>query len=364
MIILIEDEKISQILTKKAIELTGNQCIAFSSAEEFLESSFFGDQKVQCLVLDIDLPGENGIAVLDRIRRDPLREKQPTVIMLSSHAEKSMVLECMKKGADDYFIKPVDPELLSLKLNSMIEKRNLFNKTINNINVFLPGSIKCRIKDPNHNFPLISEYEEVTVIFVDLMKFSVKSESLSLPKLADLLNLFYELIFYTVEDANGDVVSLMGDGLMISFTGENHAQRAVQTALNIAEIFSADEHTDRNKPLSISDSDFSSLIQLSVSIGINSGEAMLAAVGGHNRKSLTYIGETVNIAAHVEAETRRSDYNILITGTTFKLLPHDAFDVAFIEKSSIKGRSKEIELYGVKINHAKNNVDLDKRRKQ
>jgi len=353
MIVLIEDEKISQILTKKAIELTGNQCIAFSSAEEFFDSSFFGDQKVECLVLDIDLPGENGISILDKVRKNPLREKQPTVIMLSSHAEKSVILECMKKGADDYFIKPVDPELLSLKLNSMIEKRNLFNKTINDMNVFLPGSIKSHITDPNHNFPLISKYEEVTVIFVDLEKFSVKSESLSLPALADLLNLFYELIFSTVEDADGDVVSLMGDGLMISFTGENHAQRGVQTAINIVEIFSAEEHTERTKPLSTSDSDFSSLIQLSVSIGINSGEAMLAAVGGQNRKSLTYIGETVNIAAHVEAETRGSEFNILITETTFKLLPHGAYKIDFIKKSAIKGRSKEIELYGVKIEHLK-----------
>jgi class 3 adenylate cyclase len=145
----------------------------------------------------------------------------------------------------------------------------------------------------------------------------------------------------------------MGDGLMISFTGENHAQRGVQTAINIVEIFSANEHTERTKPLSTSDSDFSSLIQLSVSIGINSGEAMLAAVGGQNRKSLTYIGETVNIAAHVEAETRGSDYNILITETTFKLLGHRSYEVDFIKKSSIKGRSKEIELYGVKTQQLK-----------
>ena len=351
MIVLIEDEKISQILTKKAIESTGSQCVAFSSAEDFLDSLFFGDQKVECLVLDIDLPGENGISVLERIRKNPLREKQPTVIMLSSHAEKSVILECMKKGADDYFIKPVDPELLSLKLNSMIEKRNLFNKTINDMNIFLPTSIKSHITDPNHKFPLISKYEEVTVIFVDLEKFSVKSESLSLPALADLLNLFYELIFSAVEDADGDVVSLMGDGLMISFTGESHAQRGVQTALNIVEIFNAKDHTERTQPLSTLDSDFNSLLQLNVSIGINSGEAMLAPVGGHNRKSLTYIGETVNIAAHVEAETRASEFNILITGTTLKLLPHGAYKIDFIKKSALKGRSKEIELYGVKIEH-------------
>ncbi len=353
MIILIEDEKISQILTKKAIESTGSQCVAFSSAEEFLDSSFFGDPKVECLVLDIDLPGENGISVLERIRRNPLREKQPTVIMLSSHTEKSVILDCMKKGADDYFIKPVDPDLLSLKLNSMIEKRNLFNKTINDMNIFLPGSIKSHITDPNHNFPLISKYEEVTVIFVDLEKFSVKSEALSLPELVNLLNLFYELIFSTVEDAEGDVVSLMGDGLMISFTGDDHAQRGLQTALNIVEIFSVEEHDDRSKPLSTSDSDFKSLLQLSVSIGINSGEAMLAAVGGQNRKSLTYIGETVNIAAHVEAETRSLPYNILITEQTFNLLNKNAYSFDLIKETSIKGRAKVIKLYGLKNNQQK-----------
>jgi len=259
----------------------------------------------------------------------------------------------MKKGADDYFIKPVDPDLLSLKLNSMIEKRNLFNKTINDMNIFLPGSIKSHITDPNHNFPLISKYEEVTVIFVDLEKFSVKSEALSLPELVNLLNLFYELIFSTVEDAEGDVVSLMGDGLMISFTGDDHAQRGLQTALNIVEIFSVEEHDDRSKPLSTSDSDFKSLLQLSVSIGINSGEAMLAAVGGQNRKSLTYIGETVNIAAHVEAETRSLPYNILITEQTFNLLNKNAYSFDLIKETSIKGRAKVIKLYGLKNNQQK-----------
>jgi len=80
----------------------------FESAQDFL--SGYSRDRTGCLVLDIRMPGMNGLELQDRLLgdRDPL-----PIIFITGHGDIPMAVEAMKKGAVDFIRKPFrDQELL------------------------------------------------------------------------------------------------------------------------------------------------------------------------------------------------------------------------------------------------------------
>jgi two-component system NtrC family response regulator len=105
-ILLIEDDDLFRQAMidylSSAYRVTG-----FSSAHSGLE--FLSKQNPELVLLDITLPGEDGVEVLRRIKQD---FPEIPVIMLTAIDKISKVVECVKAGAYDYLPKPVIPEQL------------------------------------------------------------------------------------------------------------------------------------------------------------------------------------------------------------------------------------------------------------
>ena len=78
------------------------------------------DSEVDVVVLDVKMPGMNGIETLKEIKKNfPVIE----VIMLTGHATFESALEGMKLGAYDYLMKPCDLEELLTKIADAADKR-------------------------------------------------------------------------------------------------------------------------------------------------------------------------------------------------------------------------------------------------
>jgi class 3 adenylate cyclase len=80
-------------------------------------------------------------------------------------------------------------------------------------------------------------------------------------------------------------------------------------------------------------------------MGVNSGRVVAGTVGGGQRREFTVIGDTVNTAARVEAATRVTGDDILITEATLRGLGSDTEE--FEERSSVplKGKAATVRLY-------------------
>ena len=79
-------------------------------------------QEVDVVVLDVRMPGMDGITVLKEVKkRHPLIE----VVMLSGHANLAVAKEGMEMGAFDYLMKPVDLDELLYKLQDAHQKKRL-----------------------------------------------------------------------------------------------------------------------------------------------------------------------------------------------------------------------------------------------
>lgn len=81
-----------------------------TAGQEALDRLFGDDDGLpDVVVLDLDLPGVNGLDVLKRIRTDAGTEDLP-VVVVSHHDDREIIAECRRLGVTDYFIKPDDYE--------------------------------------------------------------------------------------------------------------------------------------------------------------------------------------------------------------------------------------------------------------
>ena len=112
-VLIVDDEKgfveaLARRLARREVEI-----VTAYGGEEAL-ARLEADDAIEVVILDVKMPGMDGIETLAEIRRRfPLVE----VIMLTGHATVESGIEGMKKGAFDYLMKPCDIEVLLAKVN-------------------------------------------------------------------------------------------------------------------------------------------------------------------------------------------------------------------------------------------------------
>ncbi|MDX9786463.1 MAG: response regulator [Desulfobacterales bacterium] len=124
-LLLVDDEDRFLKTTQKLLTRIGYDIRIASSGTEAL--ALLAHHAIHVVVLDVKMPGMDGIATLKEIkRRFPLVE----VIMLTGHATVDSAIEGLQSGATDYLMKPVDPEILIEKALSAFLKRKHMDEKI------------------------------------------------------------------------------------------------------------------------------------------------------------------------------------------------------------------------------------------
>ncbi len=106
-IILVEDHDILRRMLQQALEEAGHQVVALSCAEEMEDEA--GGQPADVFLIDLNLPGEDGLSLTERVRAaHPLAG----IIMVTARSSLNDKLEGYARGADLYLTKPLEvPEL-------------------------------------------------------------------------------------------------------------------------------------------------------------------------------------------------------------------------------------------------------------
>jgi class 3 adenylate cyclase/tetratricopeptide (TPR) repeat protein len=142
---------------------------------------------------------------------------------------------------------------------------------------------------------LEGERKQVTILFADVSGSMALADQVEVEDWHHILNDFFAVLSRGVHRFEGTVAQYAGDGIMAIFGApiahEDHAQRACYAALSILEEMAtfADEVRRRHG------------LNFSVRIGINSGEVIVGAIGDDLRMDYTAQGNTVGLAARVEA---------------------------------------------------------------
>ena len=115
-ILLIEDNEELRNLIKAFLERGGYAVAAVSSGEEAL--GWLGRERAKLMLLDIMLPGMDGFALCDKVRK----ENNIPIIILSACTEKEDQMNGFSLGADDYVEKPVDMDILLARIGALIRR--------------------------------------------------------------------------------------------------------------------------------------------------------------------------------------------------------------------------------------------------
>jgi len=174
---------------------------------------------------------------------------------------------------------------------------------------------------------------EVSVLFLDIRDFTAWAERSSAREVVGTLNEFYEHVVPVLRRHAGHANKFIGDGLLGVFGApdrhDDHADRALAAALEIAELVRR-EYGDR----------------LRIGIGVNSGPVLAGTIGGGGRLEFTVIGDAVNTAARVEAATRLTGDDVLVTGATRALLRREPpCEFAARTDVELKGKSEPVRLW-------------------
>jgi class 3 adenylate cyclase len=209
-------------------------------------------------------------------------------------------------GAGDYSARvPVvsadEAGRLAQSFNSMVEGLDERERLREAFGAYVDPSIAERVLA--EGVDLAGEEVEATMLFLDVRDFTAFAERSSPHQVVTLLSGLWELVVPVLLRHGGHANKFIGDGLLGVFGAPtryaDHADRAVAAALEIATLIRSRDG-DR----------------VAVGIGVNTGPVVVGTVGGGGRVEFTVIGDAVNTASRVEAATRETGDEVLITEAT------------------------------------------------
>jgi DNA-binding NtrC family response regulator len=122
-VLIVDDEKNIRRTLGLVLEGEGYEVTAVGTAEEGLK--LLDSEGADLVILDIKLPGMNGVEALQKIRQGPSHYKRIPVIMISGHASLGEAVDAVKHGATDFFEKPLDRDGILIRVGNCLKQLRL-----------------------------------------------------------------------------------------------------------------------------------------------------------------------------------------------------------------------------------------------
>ena len=118
-ILVVEDEEDLREIIIYNLEREGYKNIGVESGEQGLEQAI--KLKPDLMILDLMLPGMNGMDVCRHIKQDPTTQSIP-IIIVSAKGEEADIVSGLELGADDYLTKPFSPRILLARARALLRR--------------------------------------------------------------------------------------------------------------------------------------------------------------------------------------------------------------------------------------------------
>ena len=179
------------------------------------------------------------------------------------------------------------------KLNAQLGLRNkLLSATFGR---FLSDEIVKELLDTPGGLQLGGKKKHITVMMSDLRGFTQISETLEPSQLIDMINHYLTVMGDIISEYKGTIIEFLGDGILTIFgapiENENHALNALITAIKMQNVMP--EVNKWNKEHGYS--------ELSMGIGINTGEMIVGNIGSEKHTRYGVIGKHVNLCSRIES---------------------------------------------------------------
>jgi two-component system phosphate regulon response regulator PhoB len=163
-ILVVDDEQDIAELLRVNLERSGFATEVVYSGEQALKHAFTSPPDL--IVLDLMLPGLDGITVCKRLKEEETTSGVP-ILMLTAKAEDSEVVAGLESGADDYVTKPFSPKVVVARINTLLRRKDETTKSDSEV-LFLHG---IRIDISRHEVYVENELVNLSATEFSILEF-------------------------------------------------------------------------------------------------------------------------------------------------------------------------------------------------
>jgi len=272
------------------------------------------NQDVDLVVTDINMPRMDGLSLLEKLQQN---EEKLSTIIVSAYGDIANIRTAMNRGAFDFLTKPIDFVDLETTIAKTIRhveglrearrRQAEAERAHASLSRYFSPNLAERLASDAAAIDLGGQRREIATVFTDVAGFTALVETLEPDVLGPLLNDYLTGMTDIVFAYDGTVAKIIGDALHILFgaPGEqpDHPDRAVACALALDDYAQAFRERWQKKGIALG----------ATRIGVHAGSAIVGNFGGGRFFDYTAYGDTINIAARLEAANKQLGTRICVS---------------------------------------------------
>ena len=345
-VMVVDDDRVTRRVLERMLADAGYRVEHADHGEKCL---FICLQKpVDAFVVDLRMPGMNGIELCRRIRSIERYKLTPIVVITSSEDTEDLT-RVFDAGADDYILKPVHSSGLMVRLKGHLQKMDYFRQMTQvreNLNRYVSTRAQSMVEAYSATGSLPSpEQVDVCVMFTDVRGFTALSQTLEPTTLFYKLSRHLGMQVDCVHRHGGYVDKFAGDGIMAVFDTPDRAARACHCALEIIRLTAMDQVS-------------AYMSGMALGIGVHKGPVLIGNIGSEDHLDYSAIGATVNLAARL---CGCADPMSIVVSDTVAVAASEDTGLKFVNyrKVDVRGIEEPVQVAAVEFDQESQDGDWD-----
>jgi class 3 adenylate cyclase len=316
-ILVVDDEPdLEALVLQKFRRQIREGAVNFVFAHDGIEAlaSIETNPHVDMVVSDINMPRMDGLSLLAKLQE---ADDKKSTIIVSAYGDMSNIRTAMNRGAFDFLTKPIDFSDLEATIDKTIRHVEMLREARRrqaeaerahaSLSRYFSPQIASRLASDAEGNGMEVHRREVAAIFTDITSFTSLVETAEPDVLSALLNEYVGGMTDIVFAHEGTVAKIIGDAIQVLFNAPgdqpDYATRAVACAHDLDAW--AEEFRERWKLKGVNFG--------ATRIGVHAGPALVGNFGGNRFFDYTAYGDTINIAARLEAANKSLGTRICVS---------------------------------------------------
>jgi len=355
-ILIADDDPVNLQVLSDLLQMNQYQVVA---AKDGIEAAKLGfSENFDLVILDIMMPGMSGYQVTKELRKKFNAIELP-ILLLSARNQPGDVTTGFEAGANDYVTKPIERAVLLSRIETMrllgglVEVKrqkqhaNTLQQACERLGKYFPKQMVNQIITSSDDNQLVAERKQITILFADLAGFTSVSDRFEPEAITDILNSFLGRMGELIEEHNGILNEILGDGLVVLFGALDNMEK-IEQANNAASLSLKMQRAMLDLSNQWLDAGFDHSVKLR--IGIHQDFATVGNFGSKDIVAFRAVGSGVNFASRLESFSSAGEISV---SYPIYAQCRESFEFSELEEVQFKGfnhKHRVCKLLSVKSN--------------